>query len=118
MKKNKNIVKIAAISAGVVAVGAGAYYLLGPKSKAHQKKIKDVASKIKNEVSDKLKDIKDITVPIYNETVDAISETYSKEYKDHSKEIGAFADKLKSDWKNTKQTIKPKIKEIKKIIKE
>ncbi|MEI6316272.1 MAG: hypothetical protein WCO65_00920 [bacterium] len=30
--------KIAAIGAGVAAVSAGAYYFMGPKGKAHQKK--------------------------------------------------------------------------------
>lgn len=39
-KKEMSAGKGAVIGAGLAAAGAGAYYLLGPKSKQHQKKAK------------------------------------------------------------------------------
>ncbi|OGZ00676.1 MAG: hypothetical protein A2946_01935 [Candidatus Liptonbacteria bacterium RIFCSPLOWO2_01_FULL_53_13] len=48
-KKKKNrmsVGKMVAIGAGAAALGAGAYYLLGPKGKAHRKKTKALAVKM------------------------------------------------------------------------
>jgi hypothetical protein len=46
------------IGAGLAAVGAGAYYLLGPNRKAHQKKAKDLMVKIEKEVARDIKKAK------------------------------------------------------------
>ncbi|MES2023178.1 MAG: hypothetical protein V4439_00655 [Patescibacteria group bacterium] len=51
--------KMLAVSAGVAALGAGAYYLLGPKSKVHQKKASALVSKVKKDIVSEIKrDIK------------------------------------------------------------
>lgn len=56
MKKTKmSTGKKAAIGAGIAAIGAGAYYLLGPNAKAHQKKTKVLLAKVKKEVQQEVK---------------------------------------------------------------
>ena len=107
MKKIKKISKgkVAAISGGVAALGAGmagAYYLLGPNAKAHQKKATMLMNKMKKEVLQKAKKAKSLTGPMYHKAVDALADTYSKQYKAHEKDIKAFAKKLKSEWKKIK----------------
>ena len=50
--------KVAAVGAGMAALGAmgaGAYYLLGPKAKAHQKKATALMAKMKKEVMSEIK---------------------------------------------------------------
>jgi hypothetical protein len=105
MKKNNkmSVGKKVAIGAGLAAVGAGAYYLLGPDAKVHQKKAADLLAKMKKEVQSEVKKAKEISDPVYHKVVDAISENYAKQYKAHEKEIKAFAKKLKSEWKNVKR---------------
>lgn len=88
-----------AIGAGIAAVGAGAYYLLGPDGKANQKKAKVLMNKISKDVKTKSKKAKDITTPIYHKVVDMVTDTYAEQYKAHEKDIKAFAKKLKSEWK-------------------
>lgn len=95
--------KTIAIGAGVAALGAGAYYLLGPNAKAHQKKASTLMAKIKKEVTSEIKKVKKLTVPLYHKAVDTISENYSKEYKAYEKDIKAFAKKLKGEQKGDKQ---------------
>jgi uncharacterized protein HemX len=108
MKKNKKISggKIVAGVAGVAALGAGAYYLLGPKAKAHQKKAKVLLSKMEKEVAKKVKKVKEVTPPLYHQAVDSISKNYAKQYKLHEKDIKAFAEKMKSEWKKASKIIK------------
>lgn len=104
MKTNKkmSIGKKVAVGAGIIAAGAGAYYLLGPKAKAHQKKAKILMTKIEKEVQSEIKKVKEVSVPLYHKAVDVISESYAKQYKMHEKDIKNFAKKLKSQWKGVK----------------
>lgn len=106
--------KILAAGAGVAALGAGAYYLLGPKAKAHQKKAATLMAKMKKEVSKEVNKAKEVTTPFYHQAVDMVSENYSKQYKDHEQEIKAFAKKMKGEWKGVE---KKATKEINKISK-
>ncbi len=90
-----------AIGAGIVAVGAatgGAYYILGPNAKAHQKKAAELMAKIKKEVQDDIKKAKEVSAPLYHKAVDIVSKNYAKQYKAHAPEIKAFANKLKKEW--------------------
>lgn len=91
--------KKVAVGAGLAAVGAGAYYLLGPKAKMHQKKASALFAKIKKEVQSETKKAKEVSIPLYHKAVDVISENYAKQYKMHEKDIKAFAKKLKREWK-------------------
>ena len=109
--------KVLAGVAGVAAVGAGAYYLLGPDAKKHQKKASALISKIRKEVESEVEKAKEVGTPIYHKTVDMISENYAKQYEMHGPEIRAFAKKLKGEWKGVvkKATTKPDKKSTKKV---
>lgn len=100
--KNKKMSggKKMAMLGSMAALGAGAYYLLGPKAKAHQKKASALMAKMKKEVASEIKKAKMASMPVYHKAVDLVSENYAKEYKAHEKDIKAFARKLKSEWKN------------------
>ena len=50
MSKGKKVAIGAGIGAGIAALSAGAYYFLGPKGKAHQKKAKALVAKYKPEI--------------------------------------------------------------------
>ena len=50
--------KVLAAGVGLAALGAGAYYLLGPNKKAHQKKVKVLAKKVKKEFRKEMKIMK------------------------------------------------------------
>jgi hypothetical protein len=93
---------VAALSAATV----GAYYLLGPNAKEHQKKVKVLMSKMKKEVASQAKKAKVIALPMYHQTVDAIADNYSKQYKIYEGDIQVLAQKLKEGWKKSQQTVK------------
>ena len=100
MKKNKKISegKKVAIGAGIAAVtlaSAGAYYLLGPNKKAHQKKTHILMAKMEKELKSEIRKAKKLTMPLYHKAVDVIAENYSKQYKMHEKDIKAIAKKLR-----------------------
>ena len=57
-KKGLSGGKVLAVEAGMAALGAGAYYLLGPDGKKNQKKALALVSKIKKEVKSDAKKIK------------------------------------------------------------
>ena len=118
IKKKKGGVSGVKVLAGVAALGAagaGAYYLLGPKAKAHQKKAVSLFNKIKKEVESEVKKAKEVGTPVYHKTVDMISENYAKQYQMHEPEIKAFAKKLKSEWKKaTKKPVKKSVSKKKK----
>lgn len=99
-----------AVGVGLAAVGAGAYYMLGPNSKEHQKKVSKLVSKIEKEVKSEIKKAEKITMPIYHKAVDVITENYSKQYNMHEKEIKAIAKKLKSEWKDIAKLADKKVK--------
>ncbi len=113
--------KAIAVGASVAAIGAGAYYFLGPKGKTHRKKAKVWMTKMEKEVEKKVKTIKKMSGPIYHQAVDALAENYSKEYKAHAAEIKAFANKLKSEWKGAEKKAKakarPVVRKVKKAVK-
>jgi hypothetical protein len=114
-KKKSGVTKGGMLATGVgMALGAGAYYLLGPDGKKHQKKVSTLMSKMKTEVEKEIKKSKEISLPLYNKVVDVVSENYAKQYKMHEPEIKAFTKKLKSEWKNI---IKKPVKKPTKISK-
>ena len=104
------------LAAGVgMALGAGAYYLLGPDGKKNQKKVAGVISKMKTEVEKEIKKSKEVSMPIYNKVVDVVSKNYAEQYAMHEPEIKAFTKKLKSEWKGlTKKPAKKTSKVSKK----
>ena len=102
IKKGGSLGKKVAIGGAIAAIGAGAYYLLGPKAKEHQKKANILMGKIKDEVEKEIKKAGEVSAPIYQKVVDTVSENYVKQYKVHEKDIKAFAKKLKSEWNKIK----------------
>ena len=106
MSKSRKV----AIGAGIAAVGAGAYYLLGPNKKAHQKKVADLLAKIKKEVQSEIKKGKLVTASLYHDAVDTIAENYGKQYTMHKNEIKALAKKLKGEWKSIAKAADKKIR--------
>jgi gas vesicle protein len=108
--------KVIAIGAGVAALGAGAYYLLGPDGKKNQKKATDWMLKMKKEAEQKVKKVKKATEPVYHSVVDTLAANYSKQYKEHSGDIKAFATELKKNWNKTEKKVKPILNKTKKNI--
>lgn len=106
-KKKVSTGKIVTIGAGVAAIGAGAYYFLGPNAKANQKKAKVWMEKMEKEVVNKMKTIEKVSEPIYHKTVDSLAENYSKQYKEYAPEIKIFAEHLKNGWKGFEKKTKP-----------
>lgn len=123
MKKNKNtsvgkrVALGAAVGAGVAALGAGAYYMFGPKGKTHQRKVFTVLSKMKKEVQTEVKKAKSATMPLYHKAVDMIAENYSRQYKLHAKDIRAFAGKLKKEAQAISGATVRKVKKLARKIK-
>lgn len=101
--------KVLAVEAGMAALGAEAYYLLGPDSKKHQKKAAVLMAKMKREVTSEIKKVKEISTPLYHKAVDVIAENYAVQYKMHEGDIKMIAKKLKDEWKSIakKATKKP-----------
>jgi hypothetical protein len=91
--------KMVAAGAGLAALAGGAYYLLGPKAKMHQKKASALMAKMKKEVASEMKKAKEVSTPLYHKAVDAIAENYAEQYKMHEGDIKAIAKKLKGEWK-------------------
>ncbi|MCX6752581.1 MAG: hypothetical protein NTZ87_03760 [Candidatus Nomurabacteria bacterium] len=104
-KKGMSVGKKVAVGAGLAAIGVGAYYLLGPNAKVHQKKAEALFLKMKKEVESEIKKVKEVSLPVYHKAVDVISENYAKQYKAHEKEIKAFAKKLKKEWKGVSKKV-------------
>lgn len=96
--------KVAMVGAGVAAIGAGGYYLFGPKGKKHQQKLKSWTADMEIEVKKKLQKVKVATKPAYESMIDALATTYSKKYGQYATEIHQYAEKIKSELK-----AKPKI---------
>ena len=114
IKKSKiSTGKVVAIGAGVAALGAGAYYFLGPNGKKNQQKAKVWMTKMEKEVAKKMTTIKNASEPIYHNAVDTLAKNYAKQYKEHAPEIKAFAEHLKSSWKNIEKKTKSTIKKAK-----
>lgn len=109
--------RIAATAAGVAvlsAASAGAYYLFGPKAKAHQKKATELMNKMKKEVASEVKKAKEVTLPVYHNVVDTIALNYAKQYKIHEGDAKAFAQKLKTEWAKANKNVKKTVKTLKK----
>lgn len=104
---------IATIGAGAAAVGAGAYYFLGPKGKQHRGKTKAWMVEIEKEIEKKLKKAKNVTELFYHGAVDNVVEAYGKQYKEYAGEINAFAKKIKDEWKSMRPKARPVIKKTK-----
>jgi gas vesicle protein len=100
--------KMLAVGAGLAALGAGAYYFLGPNGKKNRQKTSVLLKKVQKEVKSKVSKVKNAAKPVYDKAVDAVASNYAKQHKAHEPEIKALANKLKSEW--NKVTTKAKKK--------
>lgn len=107
-KSGVSVGKVAAISAGVAALGAGAYYLLGPDAKKNQKKVGAWMDAAEKEISSVVKKAQKVSEPIYHNLVDGLVSKYASQYNMKEKEMATFAKKLKSEWKGTKTAVTKK----------
>lgn len=117
MSTGKKMAVAGAVTAGIAAVGAGAYMLMGSDGKKNQKKIKALMGKIEKEVKSEFKKAKVATGPVYDAAVDKIAETYSKQYKAYEGDIKAVAKAMKSQWRVASKAAIKKVPKVKVTIK-
>lgn len=124
MKKDtKQVVMVASVTAGLVALSAASYFMFGDDGKKHRKQIKGWTLKMKGEVLEKLEKIKDINPKIYNQIIDDVSVKYGKLKHISKDEISQIVFDLKKHWnaieKDTKlqgKVIDKKVKSAKKVV--
>lgn len=112
MKKSngkKSLGKIIGLSAGAVALGATAYYFLGPKGKRHQKSAKQWVVEAKKKVIKEIEKGKEMTESIYGKIVDDILRPYVAKGA-IAEEVSALSKALKKDWKNIVRASKENLK--------
>ena len=113
-KKNNDamVKKVAAIGTGVAAIGAAAYYLLGPNGKKHQKMAKGWATSMKAEALAQFKKTKGETKETYHKIVDEIAKSYTKNGKADVAKITKHAQDLKKQWLQVQKKAKSSVKTI------
>ncbi len=89
-----------ALGAGVAAIATSSYYFFGPKGKDHRENLKGWMIKMKGEIIERIEDVKELTEPVYHEIVDSVVATYAATSKVSKEELQAFAERLKSQWRD------------------
>lgn len=107
-KKGMSKGKVIAIGAGIAALGAAAYLLMGPNGKKNRKTVKAWTVKMKAEVAEKLENIKEVTAPIYEKIVHEVADKYKKVKSIDAKDVQAEITSLKKHWSNMTKTSKKK----------
>lgn len=106
-KSTVNKGTVLAIGAGVAALAAASYYLFGPESEKHQKRVKGWMIKMKGEIVEKMEEAKEITEPIYHGIVDSVVAGYLASGKIAKEELEDTKERLKKQWKDiAKSTVK------------
>lgn len=95
----KNPGKSVAIGAGAVALGAAAYYFLGPKGKQHRAKAKEWTADAQKAVVRRMSKARELTEASYRNLVDEIISPYVNKGAAGAAEARAFAQAMKRDWK-------------------
>ncbi|MES2315620.1 MAG: hypothetical protein V4486_02690 [Patescibacteria group bacterium] len=101
--------KMVSIGAGAVALGAAAYYFLGPKAKKQKEGAKKWAMDAKKKIVGELKRSKTITKNIYENIVDDVLKPYVEKGAT-SQEVKALATALKKDWSHISKASKEAVK--------
>ncbi len=105
-KKGASVGKVVAISAGIAALGAGAYLLFGPDAKKNQKKVKGWAIKMKGEIIEKMEQAKEVTAPVFASIVENVASKYSKLKNIDTTELKATVADIKRQWKGMEKHAK------------
>ncbi len=98
-KSKSSTGKVLAVSAGIAALGAGAYLLFGPDAKKNQKKAKGWLVKMKGEIIEKMEQAKEVTAPVFSSIVDEVGTQYSKAKNIDTTELRAGIADIKRQWK-------------------
>lgn len=108
-KKEKNdMTKKALIGAGIVAGAVVAAYLLtSPEDrKKAALKVKGWMTDMKKDTAERVKGVRDMTEDKYDEIIDEVKTKYTSLKDVSAAELSAFADELKSHWKNISDAAK------------
>lgn len=115
-KTNNTPAIVAGISAGVAALAAAGYFILGPKGAKNRKAIKGWTLKMKGEVLEKIERVKEVTPEIYGSIIDEVGTKYLKVKGVGMEEVQALVLDLKKHWKAIAKDATPK-KIVKKVAK-
>ncbi len=107
MEKNTKQVAVAAgVAAGLAALAAGGYFMLGPNGKKNRKEIKGWTLKMKGDVLERLEKLKDVTPEVYSGVIDEVSAKYGKIKNIQTAELAEIAQDLKKHWDAISRDIK------------
>src|SRR4051812_26295395 len=107
-KSGNSAGKAIAIGAGIAAVSAAAYLLLGQDGKANRRKLRGWMLKMKGEVVEKIEGMKEVTESAYEDAVQKITDKYRQMKHVDPKELEAEIRSLKKDWKEMVKKHSPK----------
>lgn len=107
---NKQAAMVAGVAAGVAALAAAGYFILGPNGKNNRKQIKGWTFKMKGDVLERLEKLKDVTPEVYNAIIDDVSLKYGKLKSIQAGEIAEIAADMKKHWNAISRDIKAKEK--------
>ncbi|HSE56606.1 MAG TPA: hypothetical protein VLB02_00780 [Candidatus Paceibacterota bacterium] len=99
-KKGVSAGTVAAIGAGVAAVGAISYYFFGPHGKKHRKQFTGWMIRMKGEVIEKIEKVSEVTEQVYHKIIDSVAAAYVKSGRASEAQVRMYADELKKQWKN------------------
>ena len=110
MNKNENsdVAKKVIIGAGIVAGAALAAYLLTTPEDREKAalKVKGWMADMKKDIVERVKKIQDLTEERYDQIVDEVKTKYEALKDVSAEEVSAFADEMKSHWKNISKAAK------------
>jgi len=105
-KETKQVAIVAGVAAGVAALTAAGYFMLGPNGKKNQKQLKGWAIKMKGDVVEKLEKLQNVTPEVYNTIIDEVSLKYGKLKSISAEELADIATDLKKHWRAISRDLK------------
>ncbi len=98
--KKGGMKKALAVGAGIAAISAAAYVLLGPNGKKNRKAVHAEAAKIKREVMKKLKTAKEVSRPVYDRIVAEVGAKYATLKSVKREDVEQVVSELRKQWKH------------------
>jgi len=105
-KETKQVAIVAGVAAGVAALTAAGYFMLGPNGKKNQKQLKGWAIKMKGDVVEKLEKLQNVTPEVYNNIIDEVSLKYGKLKSISADELTEIVTDLKKHWRAISRDLK------------
>jgi hypothetical protein len=106
--QSTNAKVIVGVAAGLAALTAAGYFVLGPNGKNNRKAIKGWSLKMKGEVLERIEKLKEVTPEVYNSIIDEVSTKYGKVKNISADEVTEIALDLKKHWKAISRDLKAK----------